>query len=435
VGKKKAASTKTRTRTATFVHGKTHVDLTTVSVMPRTANVVHRVKLNDAAPAMDGSPDVFFKAHDDHDAPSQYAVASTRMARVVGMRNIVSHNAFAKVNKAEGIVSGSVPGRPLFSNIKNTEVKPRKDKTKAEVAEWVHDNQLDEREGKYYIKSGESYQWVNYRDPRIQKGLADLQLFDALTGQMDRHGGNIFVDPTTGQVTGIDDDISFGRGVAPGEIAEPSGFKYPGLPDLVDSDTAQRILDAKPEDLRAQLEAAIDDTEELTDKEIDDAVQRLVNVQGYLRILQATDQLVDTWDDTTYDRARQAGEKSYLAREATKLEGAMVKAATDPDFVILDAPPTHQPPPPPAPPLRPRLQPVISGQNPQNVPAPLAIPQNMPVLPAIPQNNPPPPPNQQPPIPLPTFVPGGVPNNPPPVNPTRAAVARQFGTHRQQQNQ
>ena len=38
----------------------------------------------------------------------------------------------------------------------------------------------------------------------------DLQLIDALTGQVDRHGGNIFVDPKTGKVTGIDNDAAFG---------------------------------------------------------------------------------------------------------------------------------------------------------------------------------------------------------------------------------
>ena len=51
--------------------------------------------------------------------------------------------------------------------------------------------------------------------PRIQKGLSDLQLFDAISGQVDRHAGNIYVDPETGTVTGIDDDRAFGQGQKP----------------------------------------------------------------------------------------------------------------------------------------------------------------------------------------------------------------------------
>lgn len=35
----------------------------------------------------------------------------------------------------------------------------------------------------------------DYSDPNIQKGLYDLEAVDYLTGQIDRHAGNIFINP------------------------------------------------------------------------------------------------------------------------------------------------------------------------------------------------------------------------------------------------
>jgi hypothetical protein len=400
VPKKKTTKTTGRTRTATFVRGKTHLDMTTFSVMPRTANVVHRVKLNEAAPAIDGSPDVFFKAHDSYSAPSQYAVASTRLARFLDMRNIISHNAFARVQGLDGIVSGGVPGVPIYKAKKDHELVPPKNLSKAKLTDWMNDHQVDERDGKYYERSGDIFEWVDYRDPRIQKGLSDLQLFDAISGQKDRHGGNIFIDKATGQVTGIDDDLSFGRGMAPDEQVDPTGTKYAGLPDLVDRRTAEKILALEPDDLRKQLEAAGDDNETLTEAEVDDAVTRLVNVKSYLRLLDDTDQLVTNWNDATYEKARKATDASYLGREARELEKAMTKAATDPDFVILNAPA------PPAQPVQP-LQPVQPARISLTIPA-----QGMPGLP-------PPPPLRRPRgIVAPAMV--------VPATATNAAMARQW---------
>ena len=56
------------------------------------------------------------------------------------------------------------------------------------------------------------YTHINLKDKRIQKNLSDLQLMDALTGQLDRHLGNIFIDSKTGKVTGIDNDMAFALG-------------------------------------------------------------------------------------------------------------------------------------------------------------------------------------------------------------------------------
>jgi hypothetical protein len=249
VGKKKRdAKTKTRARRATFVRGKEHLNMATLTVMPKTLNVVHRAALNPNPPTEEGgewgSTDVFFKPHHDEDAVSQYAVASTRLARFLGMPDVIARNAFARVKGSPGVVSGAVPGSPLVKHKHDREQKPPKNASRQQIAAWVKHNQLEERGGKYYAMSQEIYEWIDFRSPRIQKGLSDLQLFDAITGQLDRHGGNIFIDPQTGQVSGIDDDKSFGEGMSVANQGNTGG-KYAGLPALVDEETARGAVCAR----------------------------------------------------------------------------------------------------------------------------------------------------------------------------------------------
>jgi hypothetical protein len=353
--KKRDAKTKTRARKATFVRGKEHLDMTTLTVMPKTLNVVRRVALNTTtAPTVEGgawdNTDVFFKAHDDEDAASQYAVASTRLARFLGMPKVIARNAFARVKGSSGVVSGAVDGSPLVTHKHDRELKPPKNASRQQLAAWVKHNQLEERGGKYYAISKEIYEWVDFKNPRIQKGMSDLQLFDAITGQIDRHGGNIFIDPQTGQVSGIDDDKSFGEGMSVANQGNTGG-KYAGLPALVDEETANRILDLDPGELPAELFAREDDSEVLTDKEIEDAMLRLARVQKHLRTLKANGALVGqngtSWNDATYQQALQDPTSSYLGRSAKDLEDAVRKSARDPDFVVVGAPPSDEPPPPP----------------------------------------------------------------------------------------
>jgi hypothetical protein len=362
VGKKKRdAKTKTRARRATFVRGKEHLNMATLTVMPKTLNVVHRAALNPNPPTEEGgewgSTDVFFKPHHDEDAVSQYAVASTRLARFLGMPDVIARNAFARVKGSPGVVSGAVPGSPLVKHKHDREQKPPKNASRQQIAAWVKHNQLEERGGKYYAMSQEIYEWIDFRSPRIQKGLSDLQLFDAITGQLDRHGGNIFIDPQTGQVSGIDDDKSFGEGMSVANQGNTGG-KYAGLPALVDEETANKILDLDPGELPAELFARENDSEVLTDKEVEDAMLRLARVQKHLRTLKANGDLVTSWDDTTYQQAYQDPNGSYLGRSARDLERAVQLSARDPDFVVVGAPPpppiTMPQPPPDMPPL-PRL--------------------------------------------------------------------------------
>lgn len=160
--------------------------------------------------------------------------------------------------------------------------------------------------------------------PETQKGLSDLQLFDALTGQRDRHAGNIYVHPVTGKVTGIDEDLSLSAGVKPmvrteqrlrqyGEGAFRKGMqdpdtaaegelKYLGLPSLVDKSTAKKFLELTPQKLQAHL--TLNNEHPLSAEDMQKAQDRLGMVQEHLTRLRTDNQLVTRWDDTTYGRAR-----------------------------------------------------------------------------------------------------------------------------------
>jgi hypothetical protein len=383
------------TRRATFVKGK-HLVIDKANAPAKSLNVVKRAALNPNAPTQEGgewrSSTVYFKAHDESNAASQYAVASTRVARFLGMPNLIARNAFAKVKDVRGVVSEEVPGGQLYSVERDKEYPLPADTTMQEMVAIAAASQLELRKGKYYEISERIYQWVNFRDARIQKGMSDLQLFDAITGQSDRHGGNIFVDPDTGEVSGIDDDKSFGHGKAPAQQAEVGGRvdKYAGLPALVDEGTANKILALDVSDLPKELLPREDDSVELTDGEIEDAMRRFKGVQTYLRTLKANGALVTTWDNTTYDQAMQGPASSYLKRQAMDLEDALQRSANDPEYVIKGAPPIMQLQIPPLPAVPPGMPPG-NVHVPANVGPPPVI-----VVPPPPANLPPPVVNQPP---------------------------------------
>jgi hypothetical protein len=386
---KRNAKTKTLTRKATFVRGR-HLAIDKANRPDKTLNVVQRAALNKDAPGKWDTPDVFFKAHDDVNAASQYAVASTRLARFLSMPNLIAHNAFARIKGTPGVVSGAVPGSALAKTKWDKEYTLPENTSMQDVAHMVKNGwiQLEERGGKYYERSKEIRQWVNFKDPRIQKGLSDLQLFDAITGQTDRHAGNIFVDPKTGTVSGIDDDKSFGKGRPADDQAEPgkvgsTQVHYRALPALVDEDTAERILALDPTKLPDVLLSRVNDSKVLTDKELEDAMRRFQGVRRYLRQLKKDGALVGqnrypSWNDATYQQALQDPTHSYLGDQALELERVIQLAANDPEFEVVDMPvppppPVAAPPPQPPPVMPPQQRPWQPARVPLPVPS-IALP-------------------------------------------------------------
>lgn len=179
--------------------------------------------------------------------------------------------------------------------------------------------------------------------PNLQRNLANLQLMDALIGQKDRHLGNIFIDPLTGQVMGIDNDMAFphrkdhfedlGANELTGQFSVEEGeLKY--LPKLIDAEMARAVMALTPAALRKILSRQEGDPEGLSEGSIEAAVLRLEAIQR--RIEELADRLITNWDDNTYAQAVNDGTigdggfnniySNYLARlvgeYSTALEGA-----------------------------------------------------------------------------------------------------------------
>ena len=118
-------------------------------------------------------------------------------------------------------------------------------------------------------------------DPVMQRMMSKLDLLDSLCGQIDRHGGNFFVDTDhTGKVTsvtGIDNDMAFGtRDFTPGQTVEET-VQYAGIGKYIDDETGEAILKLTDTDLHAVL----DDL--LLPDEIAAAIERLKTTQAVIQ--------------------------------------------------------------------------------------------------------------------------------------------------------
>ena len=136
------------------------------------------------------------------------------------------------------------------------------------------------------------------KSPDIRRDLSTLQLLDAITGEVDRHHGNVFIceEPTrTGDTQyrayGIDNALSFGyreKGAT-----RRSAFSHNvGFPQFVDRAVAQTLSKLTPDDLRETLGGLI------SPLELGAAVARLQAVQAHVRD-KAT--LVDDWQSVSVD--------------------------------------------------------------------------------------------------------------------------------------
>lgn len=137
-------------------------------------------------------------------------------------------------------------------------------------------------------------------DPDLQRMMSKLDLVDSLCGQIDRHGGNVFIDrdAKTGKVTsvtGIDNDMAFGtKGFTPGQTSREVA-EYAGLGKYIDRETGDAILALTAEDLHAVLDDLL-----LSD-EVDAAVERLDKLQELLRKAKEENRLIgpDQWSQQT----------------------------------------------------------------------------------------------------------------------------------------
>lgn len=158
-------------------------------------------------------------------------------------------------------------------------------------------------------KRGDAYRRFDLTDPVIQRGLSDLQVLDAITGQLDRHMGNIMIDSGNGQVKGIDNDMAFAIDshipVTPstleGVFTKVDGkLTFPF--DKVHADTAQKIIDMDVNDFRRILEGQPDDPEKIESDTpaIQLAIERFTAVKEQMIKLKDEGRLLQEFDLGTY---------------------------------------------------------------------------------------------------------------------------------------
>ena len=152
--------------------------------------------------------------------------------------------------------------------------------------------------------------------PALHRDVNKLQLLDAVTGQLDRHGDNVMVE-TDAQgnyagLKGIDNDTSFGADAEYNELDEFQNWAYnpklwdrlahnrayktaaansSGLPPVADAGLAAKILaPGFADQARSGVEGL------LSPEETERLGERIMQVQDHLRALQRKGLLVADWD-------------------------------------------------------------------------------------------------------------------------------------------
>lgn len=171
---------------------------------------------------------------------------------------------------------------------------------------------------------------VDYSDPQVQKGLYDMEALDYITGQIDRHPGNIVIDPETNSVKGIDNDLAFPEAERSATL-ESSHKAVSNLPQYLHRETADKIMQITPDQLRARLSGITSPNDPLkpvlSPQEIEGAVKRLGELQDHIQKLEAEGKVVDAFTQQTYQDAIDS--QMDALREHNKLpEGSEIDIAS-----------------------------------------------------------------------------------------------------------
>jgi len=126
----------------------------------------------------------------------------------------------------------------------------------------------------------ESIVAINFNDKVLQRELTNLNWFDLLAGQVDRHGHNFFVEEDANRnvigVKGIDNDACFGKNTTdPALAGKLRGLKGTDLPGAISKATYDKLMGLTPKRLRALMKG-------LDDAEIEAAIKRLTIIQDAL---------------------------------------------------------------------------------------------------------------------------------------------------------
>jgi hypothetical protein len=310
-----------------------------------TANEVYKTRYKDKYSPTE--KEGYFKEDTDQ-ARAKYGVGASRLATGLGLGSIIPETNFAehqivdpvtgKKRKAKGAMSLKATGESLGGAVVDDQTEKAKSMNGGtlpgdrEVAEmWTG---WTKRGDKMFSPAGNEVADVDLSAGHTQRQLNQLQWFDALIGNKDRHDGNILIDPTTGNITGIDNDLSFGNGIGTDDEGFLGGTndKYLGLPSMIDEDTANKLLGLTPDAIAGMLNPkGAKKSQKFSDDELQQTYARLAEIQKAVQGKVDAGELVKQWDQSTYDK--QSKEKarkgmdsdisaSYLSRHHRSLQRA-----------------------------------------------------------------------------------------------------------------
>jgi hypothetical protein len=281
---------------------------------------------------------------------SSRSVATSITDEMLGL-DVVTRTRPAEHGGVKGSVSEAATGKPLF------------DKFDAKVTDPVaiSDFQKYEKSGDlgltdaykkgkdfYKKKDGTLFYPHDFSRKETQRSMNDLQWEDALTGQVDRHGGNIFIDPKTGKAKAIDHDAAFGSADMakdPRDLAHnPAPFSPTqtshnrGLPEMIDVETAARFRALDWAQLKQAYEQA-----GLSAEEIEATRLRLEVIKAHIATLEQQGKIVGAkdadgkavgnyqdWDAQTFNDQVAKPNSSYLGTAVENLEQARQTVANTP---------------------------------------------------------------------------------------------------------
>jgi hypothetical protein len=246
---------------------------------------------------------------------TERAIAGTGLAKLMGTE-VVAEAIKAERNGKQGYMMEQVAGVQPKGERK---IRPAND---MEERDWTAQVDLQPdayaRDDKGVYKKQDQVNVINWKDPVLQEKLVELQLYDAITGQVDRHVANYFVDQGPGKETsvkGIDPDLAFGKDKGVDQVKTPMGNtndkSMEELPPIVSKSTYDRIMGMTDSDVTSLLGRL------LSPAEVAQAVVRLQQVKAHLRGLEASGLVFNSFqdEDENFRLNRFTEKNSYIGRD------------------------------------------------------------------------------------------------------------------------
>ncbi|MCU1489985.1 MAG: hypothetical protein JWM85_1390 [Acidimicrobiaceae bacterium] len=173
---------------------------------------------------------------------------------------------------------------------------------------------------------------VSLEDGTLQRCLNKLQILDAISGQLDRHMGNYFVQ--TGEngkvtgVTGIDLDMSFGQDMKThDDRSSGAAQNYKGLPDAIDEEFGKRILQISENDVRGAI------TGLLSGPEVEATISRFRSVRAKVEAAEKNGTLTKDWNKDTAKQQMPEKSNDFKFSFLRKKYGADLASASNDNLV------------------------------------------------------------------------------------------------------